>query len=93
MFAKSGPSASNFKSFSRSLKHFFLTVGQNNFGNKIPFTYTLLSGQCIYPGKVTDADTFRIGNIGDLFPKDMDHLVVCIMKVLLQMEVRIPVQY
>ena len=29
--------ASNFKSFSRSLEHFFLTVGQNNFGNKIPF--------------------------------------------------------
>ena len=24
--------------FSRSLEHFFLTVGQNNFGNKIPFT-------------------------------------------------------
>ena len=31
------PSASNFKSFSRSLEQFFLTVGQNNFGNKIPF--------------------------------------------------------
>ena len=29
------PSASNFKSFSRST--IFLTVGQNNFGNKIPF--------------------------------------------------------
>ena len=30
-------SASNFKRFSRSLEHFFfLTVGQNNFGNKIP---------------------------------------------------------
>ena len=28
----------NFKSFSRSPEHFFLTVaGQNNFGNKIPF--------------------------------------------------------
>jgi hypothetical protein len=26
-----------FKSFSRSLEQFFLTVGQNNFGNKIPF--------------------------------------------------------
>ena len=26
----------NFKSFSRSLEQFFLTVGQNNFGNKIP---------------------------------------------------------
>ena len=29
-------SASNFKSFSRSLEHFFLTVDQNNSGNKIP---------------------------------------------------------
>ena len=35
-FANSRPSASNFKSFSRSLGQFFLTVGQNNFGNKIP---------------------------------------------------------
>ena len=32
----SGPSALNFKSFSRSLEQFFLTVGQNNLGNKIP---------------------------------------------------------
>ena len=31
------PSASNFKSFSRSLELFFLTLGQNNFGNKMPF--------------------------------------------------------
>ena len=30
------PSASNLKSFSRSLEQFFLTVGHNNFGNKIP---------------------------------------------------------
>ena len=38
MISKSSqPSASNFKSFSRSLEQFFLTVGQNNFGNKIPF--------------------------------------------------------
>ena len=35
-FANSQPSASNFKSFSRSLEHFFLTVGHDNFGNKIP---------------------------------------------------------
>ena len=39
IFANSQPSASNFKSFSRSLEHFFLTVGQNNFGNKIPFLH------------------------------------------------------
>ena len=31
------PSAFNFKSFSRSLEQFDLTVGQNNFENKIPF--------------------------------------------------------
>ena len=36
-FANSRPLASNFKKFSRSLEQFFLTVGQNNFGNKIPF--------------------------------------------------------
>ena len=41
-FPNSWPSASNFKSFSRSLKHFFLTVGQNNFGNKIPFHFLVL---------------------------------------------------
>ena len=28
------------KSFSQSLEQFFLTVGQNNFGNKIPFIKT-----------------------------------------------------
>ena len=37
IFANSRPSASSFKSFSRSLEQFFLTVGQNNFANKIPF--------------------------------------------------------
>ena len=33
-FANSRPSASNFKTFYTSLEQFFLTVGQNNFGNK-----------------------------------------------------------
>ena len=36
-FADSRPSASNFKIFSRSLEQFFLTVGLNNFYNKIQF--------------------------------------------------------
>ena len=35
-FANSRPSTSNFKSFSQSLEKIFLTVGQNNFGNRIP---------------------------------------------------------
>ena len=37
LFENSQPPALNFKSFSQSLEQFSLTVGQNNFGNKIPF--------------------------------------------------------
>jgi hypothetical protein len=47
-FANSWPSASNFKSFFRLLEQFFLTVDQNNFGNKIPsqlFTYFAMTNQ------------------------------------------------
>ena len=36
IFENSRPSASNFKSYSRSLENFFLKMGQNNFGDKIP---------------------------------------------------------
>lgn len=35
-------------------------------------------GFVIYPGKISDADTFRIGNIGDVFPADMDKLIEAI---------------
>jgi 2-aminoethylphosphonate-pyruvate transaminase len=37
-------------------------------------------GFAIYPGKLTSADTFRIGNIGDLRPDDMRHLLTAIEK-------------
>ena len=35
-FENSRPSSSNFRSFSQCLEQFFLKVGQNNIGNKIP---------------------------------------------------------
>lgn len=35
-------------------------------------------GFVLYPGKLTDADTFRIGNIGDIHLSDMEQLVVAI---------------
>ena len=41
-FANSRPSSSNFKSFSRSLEQIFLTVGQDNVGNKIPYLQACL---------------------------------------------------
>ena len=40
-FCKFSAFSLEFKSFSRSLDQFFLTVGQNNFGNKIPFLFLL----------------------------------------------------
>lgn len=38
-------------------------------------------GFVIYPGKISEADTFRIGNIGDVFPADMEALLVAIGEV------------
>lgn len=32
-------------------------------------------GFVIYPGKISQADTFRIGNIGDVYPEDFEHLI------------------
>lgn len=32
-------------------------------------------GFVIYPGKISQADTFRIGNIGDVFPEDFHRLI------------------
>jgi len=47
--------------------------------------------QVIYPGKVTDAACFRIGNIGDLRVEDMNHLLDCIKQVLGNMGIDVPV--
>ncbi|RKD88250.1 2-aminoethylphosphonate--pyruvate transaminase [Mangrovibacterium diazotrophicum] len=38
-------------------------------------------GFVIYPGKVTQGDTFRIGNIGEVYPSDMEMLVQTIGQV------------
>lgn len=38
-------------------------------------------GFVIYPGKISDADTFRIGNIGDVYPEDMEALLLAIREV------------
>ncbi|MFO7714521.1 2-aminoethylphosphonate--pyruvate transaminase [Desulfosarcina sp.] len=37
-------------------------------------------GFVIYPGKITDRDTFRIGNIGDIHALDMHHLIDAVAK-------------
>ena len=42
-------------------------------------------GFIIYPGKLTKADTFRIGTIGRLFPTDIRQLVHAIRDILFEM--------
>ena len=44
----------------------------------------------IYPGKVTEADCFRIGNIGDLHAEDMENLLGAIQKVCADMNISLP---
>lgn len=36
------------------------------------YQYIKERGYAIYPGKVTDADTFRVGNIGEIYSEDME---------------------
>ena len=35
------------------------------------YSYIKARGYAIYPGKVTDAETFRIGTIGEIYPEDI----------------------
>ena len=41
-------------------------------------------GFVIYPGKISQADTFRIGNIGDVFPADFVRLTEAVKELHLQ---------
>ena len=45
-------------------------------------------GFIIYPGKISRANTFRIGSIGRIFPSDIDALVSAIGRVLNEMGVK-----
>lgn len=49
-------------------------------GYSFPSFYEALKarGFVIYPGKVTNVDTFRVGNIGDIHPADVGRLLVAV---------------
>ncbi len=44
-------------------------------------------GFVVYPGKLTHADTFRIGSIGQVFPHDINQLIKAIRETLEEMHV------
>ena len=44
-------------------------------------------GYVVYPGKLTVADSFRMGCIGRLYPKDMRGALAAVAEVLAEMKV------
>ena len=66
-----------------------ITYGLRNKPEKCHFTFSQMyeyikdRGYAIYPGKVTEAETFRIGNIGEIYKEDIEK-VCAIMKEFLE---------
>ena len=46
-----------------------------NYTFKEMYEFIKERGYAIYPGKVTDAETFRIGNIGEIYREDIEKLI------------------
>lgn len=46
----------------------------HNFSFNEMYSYIKERGYAIYPGKVTSAETFRIGNIGEIYKEDIEKL-------------------
>ena len=65
MFANIQPSASNFKCFSQSVEQFFLTVGQSNFGNKIPFfSFNFYRKMMVFKNEIECFDHQKLVSLG-----------------------------
>ena len=55
--------------------HIITTFNLGNIDFKLMYNFLKEKGFIIYPGKLTELPTFRIGNIGDVYPDDMKTLV------------------
>lgn len=52
----------------------FLYPENKNFDFGEMYEYIKKNGYAIYPGKVTDIDTFRLGNIGEIYLEDIEKI-------------------
>lgn len=52
----------------------FLYPENKSFDFNEMYAYIKENGYAIYPGKVTDADTFRLGNIGEIYADDIEKI-------------------
>lgn len=62
-----------------------------NFNFKTFYSKLNEKGLVIYPGKVLNADCFRIGTIGNLFPEDFHELLTAIEEVCKEMNIMLPI--
>jgi 2-aminoethylphosphonate-pyruvate transaminase len=67
----------------------FLYPADNKFAFKSFYDALKQKRFVIYPGKVSNAETFRIGTIGHLFPEDIRLLVKSIGEVVNEMQLTI----
>lgn len=51
------------------------------------YNYVKARGYAIYPGKLTERDTFRIGNIGEIYTEDIENLITIISDYLKEVTV------
>jgi 2-aminoethylphosphonate-pyruvate transaminase len=66
----------------------FLYPDDSNFDFEVFYHKLNDLGFVIYPGKLSQADCFRIGSIGRLSPFDMSALLLAIERTLMEMDVR-----
>ena len=67
----------------------FLYPDNSNFDFQEFYRCLSEQGMLIYPGKLSKADCFRIGNIGHLYPKDVVELLIAIEKVMSEMQINL----
>jgi 2-aminoethylphosphonate-pyruvate transaminase len=58
----------------------FLSPGDAVYSFQSFYLELKAKGFVIYPGKVTSKDTFRIGNIGQVFPADIERLLAAVQE-------------
>lgn len=71
--------------------HTYLFPDDPNFNFQHFYDRLASLGIVIYPGKLTEADCFRIGSIGRMFEKDMIHLTSSVKIALSEQGVAMPV--
>lgn len=59
-----------------------------NFSFQEMYIFMKERGYAIYPGKATEADTFRIGNIGEIYEEDIRKVIVLFKEFLTSHEWR-----